>query len=720
MYLVYSASLSNALLRYQLHEAGRSAALMESFEAFTSLLRPWLQAVLLPEHLWKRLYEKIRDDIFDSGDAFAIAEMESDEPDALHQRTLVAVREVSAHDDVWLVDHAWTFKYRDARTQLCRDASLRARIAAMLSVRLEAGALVAEHDIPSPETRAVQRDVQAVFDQLWRVVGSYRPSSGNRTLQEMDDTDHDSIWYVPDELGSAVARAPLMDDGDDNALVNVKLVAMPVCFPEKHSVLSVLWATKPIDLHDICVASGDFAVAQTQGDEASIRASRVLASHALFNEAFTLESCATASAEEEEEEDVLSSACREAAASFKANAAALADASAMYGAALQQKAAGPPRHNPRLDSPEALAQHCNGITFPIPFYTDSSLVVNYVTDTEHFRLVAAQEEARIMWMAHYAMRRSDEFPHACFVSQLPEERFFTNKRELARLVQRRLGNRPWFQQTYDATTELPAFIADFSAREKLKLGEQPPNGVDLQSLDGTNLWIAKPCNLARSIDMTVSNHLQWLLKVAETGPKIFCKYIANPCTLRGRKFDLRFVVAVRSLKTFETDLEAYLYNVFWTRFASEQYSLDGFDIYAKHWTVMNYASPDKLLQLHYNDFIPEFNARYEVQFPAAGANAWESVVMQKVKVMMRQVFDAVEPDDIPHQRFRGAYGVDVMIKEDVDPVSGAVVGLQPVLLEITFSPDCHRACKYHPHFFNDVFQTLFLGVPSSNMTDLTA
>ena len=34
--------------------------------------------------------------------------------------------------------------------------------------------------------------------------------------------------------------------------------------------------------------------------------------------------------------------------------------------------------------------------------------------------------------------------------------------------------------------------------------------------------------------------------------------------------------------------------------------------------------------------------------------------------------------------------------------------MNPKLLEVNFSPDTLRACKYHPDFYNHVFECLFL------------
>ena len=47
---------------------------------------------------------------------------------------------------------------------------------------------------------------------------------------------------------------------------------------------------------------------------------------------------------------------------------------------------------------------------------------------------------------------------------------------------------------------------------------------------------------------------------------------------------------------------------------------------------------------------------------------------------------------------RSLYGIDVMITDE----------FEPKILEVTFSPDCKRACRFNPEFFNDVFDCLFL------------
>ena len=46
---------------------------------------------------------------------------------------------------------------------------------------------------------------------------------------------------------------------------------------------------------------------------------------------------------------------------------------------------------------------------------------------------------------------------------------------------------------------------------------------------------------------------------------------------------------------------------------------------------------------------------------------------------------------------RAIYGLDAMIDDQ----------FEPHIIEINYQPDCTRACKFIPEFYNDIFSTLF-------------
>lgn len=106
------------------------------------------------------------------------------------------------------------------------------------------------------------------------------------------------------------------------------------------------------------------------------------------------------------------------------------------------------------------------------------------------------------------------------------------------------GTPAWLQPTYNMERQLAALIGDFVQRE-----EKNEN----------NLWIVKPWNMARTIDTSIVESLPALARLVETGPKIGQKYIEKPALFKGRKFDLRYIVLLRSLQP----LEIFLCNVFW-------------------------------------------------------------------------------------------------------------------------------------------------------------
>ena len=79
--------------------------------------------------------------------------------------------------------------------------------------------------------------------------------------------------------------------------------------------------------------------------------------------------------------------------------------------------------------------------------------------------------------------------------------------------------------------------------------------------------------------------------------------------------------------------------------------------------------------------------------------------------MIRQIFEGASKENAPkgiahNPQSRAMYAVDLMLDWQLDEYGTKTI--EPMVCEVNFMPDCNRACKYHPSFFNDVFHTLFL------------
>lgn len=71
------------------------------------------------------------------------------------------------------------------------------------------------------------------------------------------------------------------------------------------------------------------------------------------------------------------------------------------------------------------------------------------------------------------------------------------KHNLAETIQTVFGDTKFLQRTYNLEKELKVFVADYYDRE---------------SRSEDNLWIIKPPNMARSMDMIISDNLPALIK----------------------------------------------------------------------------------------------------------------------------------------------------------------------------------------------------------------
>ncbi|XP_064397711.1 tubulin--tyrosine ligase-like protein 12 isoform X2 [Halichondria panicea] len=295
-------------------------------------------------------------------------------------------------------------------------------------------------------------------------------------------------------------------------------------------------------------------------------------------------------------------------------------------------------------------------------------------------------EADILWLAEHFKQFKSLRPHQ-YVNQFPCENMITCK-DLMVLVAKRAGETPpWLPLTFNLLYELPRFVKCFT--EKKKSGEE------------ANVWIVKPWNLGRGMGITVTDNLMEIIRLAQIGPKIACRYISRPVLFRRDdiegwvKFDVRYNVLLKSV----SPLELFVHDVFWLRFANKPFSLDDFHDYEKHFTVMNYTQGGtKLKQIHDVDFIRLFESMYP-------ATSWSSV-QDKMFSVIKELFTAAVSGQPPaalapcHQA-RAMYGLDMMLEW------GPAGEMEPMLIEVNYCPDCTRVCKHCPQFYNHVFQTLF-------------
>ncbi|KAK9697343.1 hypothetical protein RND81_08G031300 [Saponaria officinalis] len=473
----------------------------------------------------------------------------------------------------------------------------------------------------SPDDSLVDR----VLNAMWLNLMTYR-------LADEEKIDETSVWYVMDELGSALRHsdepnfrvAPFLYMRDGN-------LSSAISF-------TILWPTQDVKKGDECTRDFLFGIGEDKQ-----RSARLTAWFHTPKNYF-----------------------------IKAYERRLQK--------LQSK-----HFTSSMDSkkPSNLLRDQN----PMRVYTDIPHVQEFLSRPE-FVIISEPKEADIIWTS---MQVDEESKKAVgirddqYINQFPYEACLVMKHHLADTIQEAHGAPEWLQPTYDLERHLSELIGDFYVRER--------DGLD-------NLWILKPWNMARTIDTTITSNLSAIIRLMETGPKICQKYIEHPALFRGKKFDIRYIVLVRNMNP----LEIFLCDIFWVRLANNSYSLDkrSFYEYETHFTVMNYRGTLNIMQTP--EFVKEFEQEHQVK--------WRDI-HERIQNMIKSVFEAaiaVHPE-MHNPNSRAIYGVDVMLD----------ASFCPKLLEVTYCPDCTRACKYDSEalfgkggilkgsdFFNIVFGCLFL------------
>ncbi|KAL4297644.1 hypothetical protein GQ457_12G022040 [Hibiscus cannabinus] len=478
-----------------------------------------------------------------------------------------------------------------------------------------------------PEWTAEEPVVDRVLNAMWLYLMTYR-------LADEEKLDETPVWYVMDELGSALRHS------DEPNFRVAPFLFMPEGNLASAVSFSILWPTQNVKKGDECTRDYLFGIGEDKQRSARLTAWFHTPQHYFI----------------QEYEKHFNKLQSKILPSLPINSSAPSVVRCGDGSALR-------------------------------VYTDIPQIEEFLTRPE-FVITNEPKDADIIWTSMQIdeeMKKAVGITDQQYVNQFPFEACIVMKHHLADTIQKAQGLPGWLQPTYNLETHLSQLIGDYCVRKR----------------DGhNNLWILKPWNMARTIDTTVTDNLSAIIRLMETGPKICQKYIEHPALFQGKKFDLRYIVLVRSINP----LEIFLSDVFWVRLANNPYTLEKHSLfeYETHFTVMNYGR--RFNHMNTPEFVSEFEKEHQVK--------WLDI-HQRVKNMIRSVFESaasVHPE-MHDPKSRAMYGVDVMLD----------AAFQPKLLEVTYCPDCMRACKYDTKvifgggetirgrdFFNVVFGCLFL------------
>jgi tubulin--tyrosine ligase-like protein 12 len=94
---------------------------VQGAEEFVRVHGLLLASAGVPSSLYERLFYKLSTDLFDAGSFFRIepCEDEEEEQGARQRRLLLSSPQgMRPHQDVFLIDHAWSFRLSQARIQV--------------------------------------------------------------------------------------------------------------------------------------------------------------------------------------------------------------------------------------------------------------------------------------------------------------------------------------------------------------------------------------------------------------------------------------------------------------------------------------------------------------------------------------------------------------------------------------------------------------------------
>ncbi|CAG9530691.1 unnamed protein product [Cercopithifilaria johnstoni] len=691
----------------------------DKYEGFESRHRQQLLTAGIPKHFWKRLHEKLVNQIFDAGDFFLM--LEEINEDGKHSYTVVALKELRMDDPncIFLVDHAWTFRPQVARKQLHEIPGLLDRICNVFNIE--------EQERSTTETLS---DYGSSGDELQNPGGlsceecesgshwdegilksMSRSCSFNKHFNDKCDGDGRSddirLDGHRDSLVESVIGTPMSESlttvSDEEHRINEVLRQM---WRYIHTYTMRFLEKEPDECDTpLWYMPDEFGVRIGHSDMPNCRMVPIfhMPENVVYNLLFPIQNVGVEEAVTRDYVDTIITKTHPEWRHILMHPWTPVD---LTGEKLEHIVA-PDSHFIRCRVADVFPLNASSITPGIDLSSGKVRVfgddLQFFSHLKTVEIVKVDciEDADLIWMQKHFSDYKDLYeknPKA-LVNQFPYDRVLTVKDLLSASIQSVYRDsvidpelmhwQPlWFETTFNLETELPQFVAYYQQRA-------------LKNMDNT--WIVKPWNLARGLDMHVTDNLSYIIRLIESGPKIACKYIHRPVLFRRPdsgnmvKFDLHYVIFLRCLQP----LKLFLYKNFWIRFAINDFSLSELDDRDTHFTVFSKCENDKVFNMDCKHFIDQWEKLYDVKW---------SEIQEKVNKVIKDVIKTVSSEKpprgiAPNAQSRGMYGMDLMLKWDSDDPAKRKICIS--FIEGNFMLDFDYACKFYSDFADISFKALF-------------
>jgi tubulin--tyrosine ligase-like protein 12 len=143
----------------------------------------------IPKHFHRRLYEKMANEIFDSGSYFQLCPVDDDEeeleeiynPERKYYVSTLENVVLDPHNDenaIFLIDHAWTYRIKDARKNLTNIPNLYERMASLMNV----------------DTDTKEDGIEVILQRMWKYNQTYTLTSTQIDPQQDCEEAYEPYW----------------------------------------------------------------------------------------------------------------------------------------------------------------------------------------------------------------------------------------------------------------------------------------------------------------------------------------------------------------------------------------------------------------------------------------------------------------------------------------------------------------------------------------------